>query len=205
MKKFIFLSSFMATMFLANNSYAAEGGGLFVEPMLTWERGRGDVNFPAPFSSAETELDGFGVGARFGFHVLDTVFLAVDGRYSIPTFKDDKLKQDTDAKSWNLGPVVGVQMPTPFGLRVWAGWVMAGQVDVDRSQGVDEKFKSGGGYRVGAGVKLFMTSLNLEYQKVTYSETEIQEVGVFTPNTTRSNIELENESMVLSVSFPITI
>lgn len=190
-------------------SFAQDGtdnaGGLFVEPMLTWERGRGDVNFPSPINSADTEMDGFGVGARFGGHVYETVFLAVDGRYSMPTFKDNKLKQDADAKAWNIGPVVGMQMPTPFGLRVWGGWIVAGGVDVDKSQNVKEEFKSGAGYRVGAGVKLAMVSVNVEYQKIKYDNTVIEEVGVFTPNTQRGDIELTNEAMVLSVSFPIAI
>lgn len=206
MKKLILLSSMV--MAFSSVSFAQDStneGGLFVEPMVTWERGRGDVNFPSPFNSADTELDGFGVGARFGGHVYESVFLAVDGRYSMPTFKDNKIKQDADAKSWNVGPVVGMQMPTPFGLRVWGGWIMAGGVDVDKSQNVKEEFKSGQGYRIGAGVKLAMVSLNVEYQKIKYDDTKIEEVGIFTPNTTRSDVELTNEAMVLSVSFPLAL
>lgn len=202
MKKLLFLVSLIA---FSGVSQAAEEGGLFVEPMLTWERGRGDVNFPAPFSNAETELDGFGVGLRFGGHVYQSVFLGVDGRYSMPTFKDDKLKMDTDAKSWNVGPVVGIQMPTTIALRVWAGWVVGGEVDTDKDKEVDAKFKSGQGYRVGAGVKLGFASLNIEYQNIKYDDTVLQEVGIFTPNTTRGDVELSNESMVLSVSFPVAI
>ncbi len=204
MKKFLFLVSLIA---FSSITYAQEnnGGGLFVEPMLTWERGRGDVDFPSPFSNADTELDGFGVGLRFGGHVYNSIFLGVDGRYSMPKFKDNKIKMDTDAKSWNVGPVVGIQMPTAIALRVWAGWIVAGEVDPDKDEGVDAKFKSGQGYRVGAGVKLGFASLNVEYQNMKYDDTVLQEVGVFTPNTTRGDVELNNESMVLSVSFPVAI
>lgn len=202
MKKILFLVSLIT---FSAGALAENDSGLFVEPMLTWERGRGDVNFPAPFSSADTELDGFGVGLRFGGHVYNSIFLGVDGRYSMPTFKDNKLKMDTDAKSWNVGPVVGVQMPTAIALRVWAGWIVGGEVDPDRDQSVDAKFKSGQGYRVGAGVKLGFASLNVEYQNVKYDDTVLQEVGIFTPNTTRGDVELSNESMVLSVSFPVAI
>ena len=169
MKKIILLSSMM--MAFAGISFAQDSsdneGGLFVEPMITWERGRGDVNFPSPISSADTEIDGFGVGARFGGHVYNTVFLAVDGRYSIPKFKDNKINQDADAKAWNVGPVIGMQMPTLFGLRIWGGWIIAGGIDVDRSKNVKEEFKSGQGYRIGAGVKLALASINVEYQKLT--------------------------------------
>ena len=118
MKKLLVLSTML--MSFAGAVKAQDSvGGLFVEPMLTWERGRGDLNLPTPFNNASTELDGFGVGARLGMHVWESVFIAADGRYSLPTFKDDKINSDADAKAWNVGPVVGVQMPTLFGLRVW--------------------------------------------------------------------------------------
>lgn len=184
----------------ADESNAA---GLFVEPMVTWERGRGDVNFPAPISSADTELDGFGVGARLGMHVYESFFVAADARYSWLTFKDSKLHQDTSATSWNVGPVVGIQMPTMFGLRVWGGWIVASQVDPDSDKSVDEKFESGQGYRIGAGVKLSVVSLNIEYQKIKYSNTSLQNSGIFTGTT--NDVQLNNDSMVLSVSFPIAI
>jgi hypothetical protein len=175
--------------------------------MLTWERGRGDVNYPSPINSTDTELDGFGVGLRFGGHVYNSIFLGVDGRYSMATFKNKSnlLNIDTDAKAWNAGPVVGIQMPTAIALRVWAGWIVAGEVDPDKDKEVDAKFKSGQGYRIGAGVKLGFASLNVEYQNMKYDDTVLQEVGVFTPNATRSDVELSNESMILSVSFPVAI
>jgi hypothetical protein len=47
--------------------------------------------------------------------------------------------------------------------------------------------------------------VNVEYQSVKYDETLIEDVGVFTPNTTRGDIELDNSSTILSVSFPIAI
>lgn len=204
MKKIILLSLMMMTF--SNMVFADDNaGGLFVEPMVTLERGRGDINFPSPISSADTKLDGFGVGARLGGHVYDTIFLAVDGRYSIPKFKDNKINQDADAKAWNVGPVVGIQMPFPISLRVWGGWIAAAGVDVDKSKNVKENFKSGQGYRIGAGVKVLLVSVNLEYQKITYDNTVLEEVGVFSPNTTYSDVELKNESMVLSVSFPIAL
>lgn len=204
MKKFILLSSML--MAFSSISFSQDGGGgLFVEPMVTFERGRGDINFPSPISSAETELDGFGVGVRFGGHIYDTIFLAADGRYSMPNFKDNKINQDADTKAWNVGPVVGIQMPTPIGLRLWGGWIVAGGVDVDKSQNVKENFKSGQGYRIGAGMKVLLVSVNLEFQKITYDNTVLEEVGVFNPNTTYNDVEFTNESMVLSVSFPLAL
>lgn len=202
MKKLLVLSSIM--MVVPGFSKAADAG-LFVEPILSYERGRGDVNFPAPINSQDTELDGFGIGARLGFHVMESLFVGADGRYSMPKFKSNGLNQDADTKAWNVGPVVGVQMPTIVGLRVWAGYVLAAEVDPEGSNNVDQKFKSGSGYRVGAGIKFGITSINIEYQSVKYDETLLEDVGVFTPNTSRSDVQLDNSSTILSVSFPIAI
>jgi hypothetical protein len=202
-KKIILLSSIL--MAFVGIARADETAGLFVEPMLTWERGRGDVNFPAPISSSDTELDGFGVGARFGGHIYESFFLAADARYSIPNFKTTVLNQDIKSTAWNIGPVVGVQMPTLLGLRVWGTWVVAGEVDPENDKNVNEKFTSGQGYRVGAGIKLSVVSLNIEYQKIKYSKTTLEDVSVFTPNITRNDVQLSNDSMILSVSFPLAI
>lgn len=184
---------------------AENKGGLFVEPMLTYERGEGEIDFPSPVNSSDTDVDGFGVGARVGFHIHESIFIGADGRYSMPQFKDSSLDQKVDAKAWNYGPVVGFQMPTDIGLRVWGGYIMDGQLDPEKDQDVDEKFSDAKGYRVGAGVKLGITSLNLEYQTLKYDKTEIQEVGVFTPGYSRGDVELENSTWILSVSFPIAI
>ena len=70
---------------------------------------------------------------------------------------------------------------------------------------VDVKFSEAKGYRVGAGVKLGITSVNLEYQNLTYDKTKLEEAGVFSPGYSRSDVELENSSWILSVSFPIAI
>jgi hypothetical protein len=200
-KKLLLLSS-MLMAFAGVVRADEDTAGLFVEPMLTWERGRGDLDLPSPLTTAKTELDGFGVGARLGMHVFESFFIAADGRYSLPTFKEDRFGSDADAKAWNVGPTIGMQMPTTFGLRLWAGWIVASEVDPDPSQGLDVKFKSGQGFRVGAGVKLSVVSLNIEYQKINYSTTELENAG---PLSGTSNFELDNDSMLLSVSFPIAI
>jgi hypothetical protein len=181
----------------------AEASGLFVEPMLTYETGSGDVNFPAPINSSDSKVRGFGVGARAGAQVWSTVFAGVDARYSIPKLKDTTLDQDIKSKSWNGGPMVGLQMPTIVGLRFWGTWILAGQLDPDKDKGVDEKFKNGKGFRLGGGFRIGLISLNAEYQYIKYDETEIQEAGVFTTGYTTSNIALKNKSFIASVSIPI--
>jgi len=194
------LASFILLISL---STAHAAGGLFIEPMATYETGSGDINFPSPINSSESKVKGFGVGARVGAQVVQTVFAGVDARYSIPKLEDSSLNQDVKSKAWNAGPMIGIQMPTPIGLRLWGSWILAGQLDPDTDKGVDEKFKDGNGFRVGGGFRFALISINAEYQYIKYDETEIQEAGIFTPGYTTNNISLTNKSLILSVSIPI--
>ncbi|MDD4976097.1 MAG: outer membrane beta-barrel protein [Bacteriovorax sp.] len=182
-----------------------EASGLFVEPMVTYETGSGDINFPAPINSSDSKVKGFGVGARAGGQVWNMIFAGIDGRYSIPKLKDTSLNQDIKSKAWNAGPMVGLQMPTALGLRFWGSWILAGELDPDKDKGVDEKFKSGNGFRLGGGLRVALVSLNVEYQHLKYDETEIQEAGVFTPGYTTNNIVLKNNTFIMSVSIPINL
>lgn len=200
-----FIGFALLSIFNVNNSFALEKGGIFVEPMLTYERGDGHINFPSPINTSESTLRGFGIGARLGMHVFESVFIAADARYSIPTLTDTTLNQDVKSNSYNFGPTVGVQMPWVVGLRVWGGYILGGVVDPDSDKRVNEKFKSGNGWRIGAGLKLAMTSLNIEYQDIKYDETLIEEVGIFTPGYVANNVQLRNKSWVLSVSFPLAL
>lgn len=194
------LASFILLISL---STAHAAGGLFIEPMATYETGSGDINFPSPINSSESKVKGFGVGARVGAQVVQTVFAGVDARYSIPKLEDSSLNQDVKSKEWNVGPMIGIQMPTPIGLRLWGSWILAGQLDPDTDKGVDEKFKDGNGFRLGGGFRFALISINAEYQYIKYDETEIQEAGIFTPGYTTNNISLTNKSLILSVSIPI--
>lgn len=201
--KFFFIS--VVTLLATNVAIAENKGGLFVEPMLTYEKGDGKIDFPSPFDSSNTDTKGFGAGARLGFHIHESVFIGADGRYSMLNFKDSALDQNTDAKAFNYGPVVGVQMPTDLGIRVWGGYIMGGELDPDKDKNVDEKFKKARGYRVGAGIKLWAASLNLEYQDIKYKQTDIDEVGVFNTGYSTSDSQLKTQSWVMSVSFPISL
>lgn len=199
------LCSAIAALSFSGSAFALDTGGVFIEPAVTYEKGEGDVNFPAPINSSESDLEGFGLGLRAGFHLLDSVFLGVDGRYSMPKFKDTAINQDTDAKAWNYGPVLGLQMPTAFGLRLWGSYIYDAAVDPDNDNNVNEKFEDGSGWRAGAGFKLGIASLNVEYQSIEYDTTELEQAGVFTPGTNFTNINLDNQSWILSVSFPMSM
>lgn len=196
-KTFAFLS-----LFFFSSLGSAEDAGLFVEPAITYETSDFDVNYP--FASSSGETNGFGLGARLGFHVNDVLFVGVDGRYSKLDFEDSNslFNYDTDAEHFNLGPVVGVQMPG-IGLRVWGTYIATATLDPKESSGLDLKFSEGTGYRIGAGFRVFAVSLNLEYQKLDYDKTGLQQAGPFTGTT--DGVQLDNESWIASVSFPISI
>lgn len=189
---------------LSSSAQAAlKKGGLFIEPMVTYEKGNARVDFPSPFGSSTSTVDGFGLGARLGVHIFESVFIGADGRYSMPTYKNHDTGIDAKTTAYNYGPVIGVQMPTTLGIRVWTGYIMGGDMDLDKSKGVDLKFKDSYGYRVGGGIKLAMVSLNLEFQKIRYEKTELQNGGLFSGTTDK--IKQTNDAFILSVSFPISL
>lgn len=195
-----------AFMALIGVSQAADNkGGLFLEPSLTYERGEAEAKFPSPFNSQTGDVNGLGAGMRLGFHVFESVFIGADGRYSVPGYKLGD--QDIDATAYNYGPVVGFQMPTDLGIRVWGTYILGGELDPKRDAGYDAKFEDGSGYRLGGGIKLGVVSLNLEYQFIKYDEAELQSFGPFSSGDGEEfkKIDLENQSWILSVSFPVSL
>ncbi len=182
---------------------AHAAAGLFIEPGVTYERGDGELDFPAPFGGTSADVDGFGLLGRVGFHVSDAFFLAADGRYSRPELKNDDYK--ADATAYNYGATAGIQMPTLLGLRVWGTWVFGGELDPEKNDNLDVKFKDASGYRLGAGLRFGIVSVNLEYQQLTYDKAELQSIGPFNPGETFDDVEGKNDSYILSVSFPIAL
>lgn len=175
-------------------------GGLFVEPGITYELGTTNTSYPGGDSSGTNR--GFGLMGRVGFHASDIIFLAADVRYSKPHFKDGNI--DADADAYQVGPVLGIQMPVA-GLRVWGEYVAQAQLDPAGTNNFDAKFKNGTGFTVGAGLHILAVSVNLEYQKLDYKTTEFQSVGPFTNVGDSDRVRAKNEAYVLSVSFPISI
>jgi hypothetical protein len=207
MKKILFTSLIALTLVstVGNKANAEEAAGLFVEPGLTYEfSDTARANYPAPLGSSDGSLKGFGLMGRLGFHVNDIVFVAADGRYSRPKFKNDTANYESDANAYNWGVTAGIQMPVA-GLRIWGSWVAGGMVDPDAANGLDVKFSSGSGWRVGAGLHVVAVSVNFEYQNITYDNLEIQEVGPFNTSTSFSGTELVTKAYVVSLSFPVSL
>jgi hypothetical protein len=203
----LFAALFIALISAAPLAAHAEGEGsgpsligMFVEPGITYEFSDAKINFPG--GDHDGNVHGFGLMGRVGFHIMDIVFVAADGRYSRPTFRDSTGNVDSTANAYNWGAIAGVQTPLA-GLRVWAGWILGGGIDPDSVNNFDVKYSSGSGWRVGAGLYIAAVSLNFEYQHIGYDNVEIQQIGAFTPGTNFTGTELTNNSYVFSLSFPV--
>lgn len=202
------MKSLIVSLTLALTGFAAQAdevnpdGGLFVEPGVTYQIYDSTIHWPAPFSNSTGKVQGWGIMGRFGFHIDNVFFVAADGRWSMPNFKDSSVNYDASATQWDLGPTVGVQMPWVVGLRVWATYVATSQLDPKSSGNFDVKMNDGKGYRVGAGFKLAIVSVNLEYQKIDYDNIKVQSAG---PLTGQLNSKYAGEGWVLSASFPLAL
>lgn len=190
------LATTLLTFFSVTSVYAAEDtAGFFIEPLVTIETTKTD----APFG-ASGEARGLGIGARLGFHVSDAIFVGVDGRFSRLKYVEENstFNYDGQANAYNIAPVVGVQMPD-IGLRVWAGYIVAGEMNPE-SGSVDLKMGDGTGYRIGAGFRVKSVSLNLEYQKLNYGNADVNDGGLVS-----ESFELDNDTWIASVSFPLAL
>lgn len=196
-----------ALSFTAAQAQDAKEGGLFLEPSVTYEQGEMTVTYPAPLRSSTEKTTGLGLGLRLGYHAYQSLFIALDGRYSQPKYDSQAIGSSADATAYNIAATLGAQ--TPFaGLRVWGSYIFDGQLDpkdLSNALGpVDAKFSGQTGYRVGVGLYVAVVSVNLEYQDTKYGTTTLDKLGPFTPGTT-SGIDGKDRKYILSVSFPMAL
>lgn len=199
----IFKKIIIMTVLFTIPTFASQAAGLFVEPLVSYENGNSSIDYPSPFSNSSGSIDGFGIGARLGVEFGGVIFLGADGRYMKPRFKDSTNNIDVDSTGYNYGVVLGVQTPV-IGLRVWGTYILGGQLDPEEGNSVDLKFTDAKGYRVGAGFRLAIVSLNVEYQDLKYDTTTLQQLGPFSGNAA-DNISLTDKAWIFSVSFPFSI
>lgn len=178
------------------------GGGFYVEPGVTYEfNSDSSLNLPSPLSNTSGSVEGLGASLKAGFHVSRIIFGGLDVRYSQPKFKDSSNNLETDSTSTNYGVLLGAQTGL-YGIRAWGEYVFGGALDPKEDNGIDYKFEEANGWRLGAGIRVSMVSLNLEYQELKYDKTQASLAGV--PVSSDSS-ELSNKALIGSVSFPFDL
>lgn len=183
---------------------ASAFAGLFVEPALTYESGDNKIDWQSNLISKSTgTTKGGGFALKLGGHVSDILFLALDGSYSKPEFKNSAVDYSAAADSTLYGVVLGAQVPI-VGLRIWGGYIFDGQIDPKESNGYDVKFTGATGPKIGAGLNLLLVSLNVEYMDLSYKNSYLEKAGPLTPNQTFDG-NYTNKMLVFSVSIPVAL
>lgn len=175
----------------------SNGTGLFLEPGLSYQLTESNVDYPGGTSNSSATSRGYGVVLRGGVHAMERFFVAADARYAMLKFNDNANNYSTNATSWDIAPVVGVQM-ADYGVRLYGGYILAGNLDPKGANGADLKFEDGTGWRVGAGLKLQAISVNIEWQRIHYGDSTLDNASV-----TSKDIEYNADGLVASVTFPL--
>ncbi len=175
----------------------SNGTGLFLEPGVTYQMNEANTT-QANVRGSNAVTKGFGVVMKAGIHVYDRFFVAADGRYSMLKYSDNANAYNESASSWDLSPVIGMQMPD-IGGRLFAGYIVTGSMDPKGSNGVDPMLENANGFRVGAGLKVNNYSVNFEWQTLRYGKSSYAAVNGAGP----TDFDYKSDGIVASVSFPI--
>lgn len=177
--------------------------GLFVEPGVIYQAQDTKVDWGSAVSNSTGKNNGFGANVRLGMHVNEIFFAGLDARYLLTKFEDSAVNTDVNAKSYDVAPFIGVQMPD-IGLRFWGSYVVWGELDPEKVTSTlinyDAKLSKANGYRVGAGFHVYSVSINLEYQDLKYDTVDVDVLPAnFNPNNATS------KGLVFGVSFPVEL
>ncbi len=176
----------------------SQGTGLYLEPGVTYQMTESNIDYSGGIANSLATARGFGVVARGGIHLYERFFVAADARYAMLNFNDNANNLSINATSWDIAPVVGVQM-ADYGVRLYGGYVLAGNLDPRSTRGFDSKFEDPTGWRLGAGLKLQQLSVNIEWQRIHYGKSVLERPAGAVP----SNIDYNPDGIVASVTFPI--
>lgn len=183
--------------------YESLNHGFFAEPGVSYQFGKTVVNYPEPLSNSTGSADGVGLSAKLGAHFYKSGFFAADFRYALPRFKDSSVNYDAAAKAMNWGPMLGMQVPFFAGPRIWATYIVGGELDPDASGSFDVKFKDPEGLRIGIGFRVSIVSLNIEYEQLKYKQSILEKMGPFNLGTNLDSAPLKDQSWIASVTFPL--
>jgi hypothetical protein len=176
--------------------------GFFFEPGIRYDNLSGNLSLPAGLGTSKIDSEGIGANLKLGFHLLDVMFLAVEGTYSqMHLSEDGVVNYSSDGNAHSYGPTLGFQTPWA-GVRIWGTYLVNGEFDPASHRGVDLKFKDLNGYKVGAGMRFAHVGASVEYQDATYNEVEVQNAGILSGKT---GLDLKQKGWSAQVSFPISL
>lgn len=181
------------------SAYADETGGtgLFLEPGVTYQLTESAVDYGPGLGNSSAVNRGFGVVVRGGVHVYERFFVAADARYALLDYKDNANNFNTNATSWDIAPVVGLQMKD-WGMRIFGGYILTGNLDPGSVRGIDLKYNEATGWRAGVGLKLHMVSVNVEWQRLHYGSADFTAPAA----ATTSGVKYNADGIVASVTMP---
>lgn len=178
---------------------AAADTGLYLEPGVSYQESA--ANFDLPSGNAkgsQATTNGFGLVLKGGVHVMEQFFVAADARYNFLRYNDNTNGYNTNATAWDIAPVIGYQMPE-IGVRLFAGYVLAGNLDPSSVNGSDFKLSEANGWRVGAGLKVQSVSVNIEWQQLRYQTTKWEGAS----SSATGDIRYNPQGLIASVTFPL--
>jgi hypothetical protein len=172
--------------------------GLFLEPGVSYQTTTSNIDYSGKLANSSGSTRGFGALLRGGIHIYSQFFVAADARYAQLQFTDNANNISVRASSWDIAPTVGWQMPDN-GPRLYAEYVLAGNLDPQSANGLDPYFDEAQGWRFGAGLKLQSVSVNIEWQQLRYGNAKVDRSGASPITGVDYN---GDQGLIASVTFP---
>lgn len=176
-----------------------DSGGFYLEPFIFGSQSEGAIEASGLGAIDSTsDIREGGLGLRIGGHIGEVVLISADARYGRAGLSNS-FYENADSDHYNYGLMLGAQTPWA-GIRVWATRILGGEFNPNAgANNLDVKFGGATGYRVGAGFHVAAVSLNLEYQDLSYGDTDVESPGT----TTISNIDASQKGYTVSLGFPL--
>jgi hypothetical protein len=189
----------------AADNPSTKGSGLYLEPGAVYEfKGNGSIN--GNFAGGANLLSGNETGPggtlRVGANVYKIFFAGLEGLYLRDT-QDTRLGNFT-GNEYGGGVFAGVQMPWVVGLRVWGGYLPWVVDDFDKTNGFRPHFSDGRGWKVGAGFRVSIVSINVEYMRLNFHSASVDIDGGSSVGSS-SDITHKQDAWLAGISFPLTL
>lgn len=152
------------------------------------------------FKGTTGSANGTAFDLKLGYG-LSQLYAGLEGTYALPALQNDGSGQPTDSKQFQLGVVIGAELPL-FPIRIWLNYSFLNHLSVD--SGGQALTLEGMVVKLGAGMKIlpFMSG-NIEYHMGFYTH---RTYGTGPLNGTSEDLTgYRHQSVLVSVSIPIDL